>query len=108
FTLGIPKQTSRNARDRAYNIMYMRENGVALAGHLYSPGDLALERKRSAAAEVAAWTRPACMKPLQPRRSWTRIDDQILLKAATLDEAAEQLGRSKQSCHMRLWRLRRQ
>ncbi|MEU1820091.1 LAGLIDADG family homing endonuclease [Streptomyces roseifaciens] len=107
-TLGIRKLTSRNARDGAYNVMYMREAGVALADHLYYPEGLALERKRSAAAEVAAWTRPAGMHPPRPRRCWTPVEDKILLAAATLDEAAEQLGRSKNSCQIRRWRLRRQ
>ncbi|GHC65917.1 hypothetical protein [Streptomyces cinnamoneus] len=107
LTLDIPRLTSRNARDGAYNIMYMRETGVALADHLYSPGGLALERKRAAAAEVAAWVRPAHMRPPRPRRSWTQMEDRILLDAPSIAEAAEQLGRSEQSCNLRRWRLRK-
>ncbi|MEV6672786.1 LAGLIDADG family homing endonuclease [Streptomyces sp. NPDC051162] len=106
-TLGIARLTSRNARDHAYNVLYMREAGVTLAAHLYYPGSLALERKGSAAAEVSAWVRPEHMRPPRPRRSWTRMEDQILLTVPTVDDAAEQLGRSKQSCSTRLWRLRR-
>ncbi|MFG2179078.1 LAGLIDADG family homing endonuclease [Streptomyces abikoensis] len=107
LALGIPKTTSRNARDRAYNIMYMRELGVAVADHLYYPGSLALERKRSAAAEVSAWVRPADMSPPRPRRSWTQLEDRLLLDAPTIAEAAEELGRSEQSCSLRRWRLRK-
>ncbi|MFC5147194.1 LAGLIDADG family homing endonuclease [Streptomyces aureoversilis] len=106
-TLGIHKLTSRNARDGAYNIMYMREAGVTLAAHLYYPGSLALERKRSAAAQVSAWVRPAHMNPPRPRRSWTQLEDRILLDTPTNAEAAEKLGRSQQSCNLRRWRLRK-
>ncbi|MCA6094640.1 hypothetical protein LE181_21015 [Streptomyces sp. SCA3-4] len=108
LTLGIPRLTSRNVRDRAYNIMYMRESGVAVAGHLYYPGSLALERKRSAAAEVSRWTRPAHMRPPQQRRSWTQREDRILLDAPTIAEAAERLGRTEKSCNVRRWRLRQE
>ncbi|AZQ72287.1 hypothetical protein EKH77_14605 [Streptomyces luteoverticillatus] len=107
LALGIPKTTSRNARDRAYNIMYMRELGVAVTDHLYYPGSLALERKRSAAAEVSAWVRPADMSLPRPRRSWTQLEDRLLLDAPTITEAAEKLGRSEQSCNLRRWRLRK-
>ncbi|MFE0045768.1 hypothetical protein [Streptomyces albireticuli] len=105
LTLDIPRLPGRNARDHVYNIMYMRESGVTLADHLYYPGSLALERKRSAAAEVAAWVRPAHMGPPRPRRSWTQMEDRILLQAPTLAHAAEQLGRSRSSCQVRRWRL---
>ncbi|MEU5053390.1 hypothetical protein [Streptomyces sp. NPDC021096] len=107
LTLGIHKLTSRNARDRAYNIMYMREAGVAVADHLYHPGGLALERKRSAAAEVSAWVRPAHMGASRPTRRWTLTEDRVLLDAPTIAEAAEKLGRSEQSCNLRRWRLRK-
>ncbi|MET9415247.1 LAGLIDADG family homing endonuclease [Streptomyces klenkii] len=106
LTLGIPKTTSRNARDRAYNILYMRESGARLAEHLYYPGCLALERKRQTAAEAGAWVRPTHMGPPRPRRSWTQLEDRILLDAPTLAQAAEQLGRSQSSCQVRRWRLR--
>ncbi|WP_171169895.1 hypothetical protein [Streptomyces sp. I05A-00742] len=104
--LGLHKLTSRNSRDQVYNVMYMREAGASLAEHLYYPGCLALRRKRSAAAEVAAWERPSHMSPPRRRRTWAPWEDQALLAAPTLDEAAEQLGRSKKSCQVRRWRLR--
>ncbi len=107
LTLGIQKLTSRNARDRAYNIMYMRETGVAVADHLYCPESLALERKRSAAVEVSAWVRPAHMGAPRPTRRWTLMEDRVLLDAPTIAEAAEKLGRSEQSCNLRRWRLRK-
>ncbi|GAA3056455.1 hypothetical protein GCM10020000_43650 [Streptomyces olivoverticillatus] len=108
LTLGIHRLTGRNVRDRAYNIMYMREAGAAVAQHLYHQECLALERKRTAATEVGAWVRPAHMRPPRPRRSWTQREDRILLTASSLDEAAEQLGRSKNSCQIRRWRLQKQ
>ncbi|MEU1309848.1 LAGLIDADG family homing endonuclease [Streptomyces cinnamoneus] len=107
LALGIPRLPGRNARDHVYNVMYMRESGVSLADHLYYPGSLALERKRSAAAEVSHWTRPSHMGPPRQRRSWTQLEDRILLNASSIAEAAEQLGRSEQSCNLRRWRLRK-
>ncbi|WP_372408443.1 LAGLIDADG family homing endonuclease [Streptomyces luteireticuli] len=107
LTLGIHKLTSRNARDGAYNLIYLRETGVSLADHLYYRGCLALERKRSAAEQVAAWVRPSHMSPPRQRRSWTQWEDQILLAATSLPGVAEQLGRSVQACQLRRMRLRR-
>ncbi|QTT77814.1 hypothetical protein J7W19_14645 [Streptomyces mobaraensis NBRC 13819 = DSM 40847] len=104
--LGLHKLTSRNSRDQVYNVMYMREAGAAVAEHLYYPGCLALRRKSVAAAEVAAWKRPSHMAPPRQRRTWAPWEDQILLTAPTISEAAEQLGRSEKSCQLRRWRLR--
>ncbi|GHG75789.1 LAGLIDADG family homing endonuclease [Streptomyces griseocarneus] len=106
LTFGIQRRAGRNTRDHVYNIMYMREAGVTLADHLYYPGSLALERKRTAAAEVAAWVRPPHMGPARGRRPWTQQEDHILLAAPTLAQAAERLGRSQSSCQVRRWRLR--
>ncbi|XIE78960.1 hypothetical protein AB6O49_14635 [Streptomyces sp. SBR177] len=104
-TLGIRKLPGRNARDGIYNVTYMQEAGVALAQHLYTPGALALERKKAAAADVSAWQRPAGMAPPRQRRTWTLLEDRILLEAATIEDAAATLGRTRQSCSLRRWRL---
>ncbi|MEU8621338.1 hypothetical protein [Streptomyces sp. NPDC048623] len=84
---------------------YMQEAGVALAQHLYTPGALALDRKKAAATEVSAWQRPADMAPPRQRRTWTPLEDRILLEAATIDDAAAALGRTHRSCNLRRWRL---
>ncbi|MFF9197482.1 LAGLIDADG family homing endonuclease [Streptomyces sp. NPDC014779] len=104
-TLGIRKIPGRNKRDSAYNVVYLREGATALAQHLYTPGALALERKQAAAADVSAWRRPADMPPPRQVRTWTPLEDSILLGAATIQEAADALGRTYQSCNLRRWRL---
>ncbi|MER7519303.1 hypothetical protein [Streptomyces sp. NPDC126499] len=104
-TLGIRKIPGRNKRDGIYNVSYMQEAGVALAQHLYTPGSLALERKKAAATEVTAWERPIGMSAPRRRRTWTQLEDRILLSSATIEEAATTLDRTYQSCSLRRWRL---
>lgn len=104
-TLGIRKLPGRNKRDDIYNVMYMREAGVALAQHLYSPDALALARKKAAAAEVGAWQRPADAPPPRQQRSWTALEDSILLGTKTDEDAAVALNRTIKSCKLRRWRL---
>ncbi|MGW2206372.1 LAGLIDADG family homing endonuclease [Streptomyces sp. NPDC001774] len=103
--LGIQRLPGRNKRDGTYNVVYAREAGVTLAQHLYTPDALALARKKAAAADVTAWVRPADMAPARTRRSWTLVEDRILLDAETLGEAAVKLGRSRTSCQLRRMRL---
>ncbi|MFE7410498.1 hypothetical protein [Streptomyces laurentii] len=105
LTLDIPKLPGRNKRDRIYNIMYVREAAVALAQHLYTPGALALDRKKVKAVEVSSWQRPADAPAPIRRRSWTTLEDRVLLDAASIKEAAAALGRTEQSCNLRRWRL---
>ncbi|MFB7371656.1 hypothetical protein ACFC0D_17615 [Streptomyces sp. NPDC056222] len=105
--LGIQKLPGRNKRDGIYNVMYMREAGVALAQHLYTPEALALGRKKAAAAEVARWVRPADMAPARTQRSWTGLEDSILLDTETDEGAAVALNRTVKSCKIRRWRLRK-
>lgn len=102
---GAERLIKRNTRDGVYNILYTKEAAIQLAEHLYSPGCLALERKRSAAASLASWVRPAGMKVRPPRKPWTAEADRILLAAPTLAHAAAELGRSQSSCQVRRWRL---
>jgi hypothetical protein len=85
--------------------LYLREAGVALAEHLYYPQAIALERKKAAAGEVSRWLRPDGMAPARPRRTWTQMEDHILLDAQSLEEAAAQLNRTYKSCQLRRWRL---
>lgn len=105
-TIGAERTATRNRRDGVYNVMYMRENALELARALYYPGCLALERKQRAAAELQAWRRPADMKRRAPTRRWHAWEDVVLVRSDDLLTAAEELGRSEQSCAMRLWRFR--
>ncbi|MFB7588512.1 LAGLIDADG family homing endonuclease [Streptomyces sp. NPDC056169] len=102
---GAERRIKRNTRDGVYNILYTKEAAIRLAEHLYFPGCLALERKRSAAAALASWVRPPGMKVRPPRKPWTAEADRILLTAPTLSQAAAELGRSQSSCKVRRWRL---
>ncbi|GAA2818154.1 hypothetical protein GCM10010441_48240 [Kitasatospora paracochleata] len=102
---GTRRTVNRNARDGIYNILFTREEAVALARELYYPGCLALPRKLAAAATAASWVRPPDMRKAGPRRSWTGEEDRILLGAVDPADAAERLGRSVKSCAIRKWRL---
>ncbi|WP_367667000.1 hypothetical protein [Streptomyces sp. DG2A-72] len=77
-----------------------------LAINLYYPGCLSLERKRATADTISIWVRPADMRAAYTRRSWTNAEDRILLELNSPTAAAEELGRTVQSCNLRLWRLR--
>ncbi|WP_329279942.1 hypothetical protein [Streptomyces sp. NBC_00691] len=102
---GAERMIRRNARDGIYNVLYTKEAAVLLAEHLYYPGCLALERKKSAAASLTSWVRPPGMKVRPPRRPWTAAEDRVLLAAPTPAHAAAKLGRSRKSCQVRRWRL---
>ncbi|MEV8536259.1 LAGLIDADG family homing endonuclease [Streptomyces sp. NPDC051211] len=105
-TTGAERTLQRNARDEIYNILYTKEAAMQLAADLYYPGCLALERKKTAAASLAAWVRPPEMRFAPPRRRWTSSDDRELLKLNDPAAAARALDRTEKSCYMRLWRLR--
>ncbi|MZE57049.1 hypothetical protein GTY86_38455 [Streptomyces sp. SID5770] len=102
---GAERRIKGNTRDGIYNVMYTKEAAVQLATHLYYPGCLALERKKTAAASLTSWERPPGMKVRAPRKPWTAEADRILLAAPTLAHAAAELGRSQSSCQVRRWRL---
>ncbi|WP_405587031.1 LAGLIDADG family homing endonuclease [Streptomyces sp. NBC_01092] len=103
---GVERTIKRNARDDIYNILYWTEAAQALSEHLYYPGCLSLERKRTAADSLAAWIRPADMRIAPDRRRWEEWEDRVLLRLNNDAAAATELGRTEQSCYMRLWRLR--
>jgi hypothetical protein len=98
---GTERRLQRNQRDSIYNIMYITEAAQSLVTHLYYPGCLALTRKQTAAASVAAWTRPAGSKPRPPRIQWTQEMDRTLLAAPTIADAATELGYSRSACQVR-------
>ncbi|MGW4303875.1 hypothetical protein ACWEHT_29445 [Streptomyces sp. NPDC004646] len=103
---GTERSVRRNARDGVYNVLYVKEPAQRLAARLYYPDCLALERKRVAADALAAWVRPANMRAAYTPRRWSADEDRILLSLDSSKAAADALGRTAQSCHLRLWRLR--
>ncbi|WP_200303925.1 LAGLIDADG family homing endonuclease [Streptomyces adelaidensis] len=103
---GTERVIKRNARDDIYNLYYTMEAAQRLAANLYHPGRLSLERKHTTADSIAAWARPADMRAAYTRRSWTPQEDRILLELNSPSAAAEELGRTAQSCTLRMWRLR--
>ncbi|WP_324610803.1 LAGLIDADG family homing endonuclease [Streptomyces acidiscabies] len=103
---GAERTLKRNARDNIYNILYTKENAQKLAADLYYPDCLSLERKRASAESLSAWERPAGMRSACTRRRWTEHEDLVLLELNSPTAAAEVLGRTTQSCNLRLWRLR--
>jgi hypothetical protein len=102
---GAQRLIMRNARDGIYNILYTTEFAQQLTAHLYYPGCLALERKRSSAESISAWRRPAELKKRPPRIEWTPEKDRTLLTAPTLAAAAATLRLSQSACQVRRWKL---
>ncbi|MFD8200575.1 LAGLIDADG family homing endonuclease [Streptomyces sp. NPDC059701] len=103
---GVQRMIKRNARDGIYNVLYAMEAGQRLAADLYYPGCLSLARKRAAAGSLAAWARPTGMRSAYTARRWNETEDRVLLKLNSPTAAAEALGRTPQSCNLRMWRLR--
>ncbi|MGW3559011.1 LAGLIDADG family homing endonuclease [Streptomyces sp. NPDC000963] len=102
---GTERQIKRNTRDGVYNVVYTKEAAVQLAAHLYYPDCLALERKRTNAEGLGAWVRPEDMRVSSHRR-WKTSEDRVLLAHGNAVAAAGELGRTEQSCSLRLWRLK--
>ncbi|GAB3316550.1 hypothetical protein GCM10027451_33550 [Geodermatophilus aquaeductus] len=104
---GACRTPSRNRRDDIYNPLVTSDPAASLAAWLYPAGCLALERKRAAAALVAAWTRPASMRarPLAGARRWTAEEDAAVFNG-TLREAAARLSRTEKAVNIRRSRLR--
>ncbi|MEW2315848.1 LAGLIDADG family homing endonuclease [Streptomyces bauhiniae] len=105
-TTGVERTVRRNARDGMYNIVWTNEAAQRLAAALYYPDCLALDRKRTAARSVAVWVRPEGMRAAYTPRRWSPDEDRVLLGINSPTAAAEALGRTTQSCNLRLWRLR--
>ncbi|MER7769751.1 LAGLIDADG family homing endonuclease [Kitasatospora sp. NPDC096140] len=101
---GAPRTARRNQRDGIVNLLYSREEAVAILSELYYPGSLALPRKRAAAEQATKWVRPTTVKR-RIKRCWSTAEDEILMASPSIRAAAEQLGRTEQSCSVRRWRL---
>ncbi|MFF4173750.1 hypothetical protein [Streptomyces sp. NPDC001744] len=102
---GAERRITRNTRDGVYNVIYTKEAAVQLAAHLYYSGCLAPERKRTAAESLGAWARPEGMR-ISSHRRWKPSEDRVLLAHGNAASAAGELGRTEQSCSLRLWRLK--
>ncbi|MEV4446926.1 hypothetical protein [Streptomyces mirabilis] len=103
---GAERTLKRNARDGIYNILYTKENAQELVADLYYKDCLSLQRKKTAAESLGAWVRPANMRVAPDRRRWMAWEDRVLLQVNDDAAAAKELGRTKKSCYVRLWRLR--
>jgi hypothetical protein len=105
---GIDRSARPNTRDGVSNILVLNIAAAKLAAWAwYSPDALGIDRKRRAAAMVAAW-KPDPAKAGRygvARKRWTPEEDQIVL-SHTQAEAARLLGRTPQSVNLRRWRLR--
>lgn len=102
---GAERDARPNKRDKAVNLMIARDPAAAFARWLYEDAGIALARKRAAGLAVAAWERPAGMRARSVHKFWTAEEDAIV-RQLPQDEAAERLGRTVKSVHMRAWRLR--
>lgn len=101
------RRTARpNSRDGVANVMVANDTAALLASWLYTDAAIALERKRSMAAQVAAWRRPANMRARSFQRPWNPEEDAVALQFS-VREAAERLGRTEKSVNIRRWRLRK-
>jgi hypothetical protein len=101
---GARRAARPNKRDGVMNIMVVNDPAAELARWLYQDACIALARKRAAGLAVAAWKRPADMRPRDARIRWTPDEDAIALRMS-VPEAARELGRTVQSVNMRKWRL---
>jgi hypothetical protein len=104
---GVDRTARPNARDGVANIVLFNAAAVKLAAWAWhSPEAIGIDRKREAAAKVAAWTPdPANAARYNiVRRSWTPEEDQIV-RAHSIEKAAKLLGRTEGSVRSRRGRL---
>lgn len=105
-TLGKEKTTSRNSRDKAFNISLFREDAQALAKILYYDDCLSLKRKFASHLNLQKWSRPATIKRrTYSTKRWSSTEDVYIL-SHSIKEAIQFLGRTKSSIKTRLWRLK--
>jgi hypothetical protein len=103
---GKRKLQGRNQRDSTYNIMVWKEDAQAVVSRLYYPACLPLHRKYRKALELLAWVRPAGMRRVENRRSWSPDQDAYVLSHA-VEESMSFLKRNRNSVTLRRNRLRR-
>ncbi|MFC7486325.1 hypothetical protein ACOCJ7_13850 [Knoellia sp. CPCC 206453] len=102
----VRRRAGRNTRDGAFNVMVASVAAVDLATAVWGvPNQVGLQRKREAAARVAAWTPPTSRFGIR-RKGWLPHEDPVVM-ALDPETAAIQLGRTVQSVNMRRWRIAR-
>ena len=101
---GKHKTTSRNKRDRAFNIAVYKEDAQALVDTLYYDGCLCIQRKLDSARRVLEWERPESMAVHATIKPWSDEQDAFVL-SHDVQVSMRALGRSKKSIETRLWRL---
>jgi len=103
---GKPKRFGANTRDRAFNVMWWREQAQAVVDVLYRDASLALPRKLELAERVLDWRRAPGRRRVPTRRNWTPAGDQVV-RDFSVAEAMEILGRTQPSVAMRVRALRK-
>jgi hypothetical protein len=105
---GVTRTARANRRDGVFNVMVRNAAAAHLAAWVWHSADvLGLERKRTAAQQVAAWIPPKekAGRYGVVRKPWTAHDDEIVM-SHNQAEAARILGRTASSVSLRTWRLR--
>lgn len=101
---GQRKELNRNRRDNVYNIMLNREKAQRFISYLYYPDCLTLQRKLGGAKIALRWKRPKNMRRPYSKKRWEGWEDKYIL-THPINESCNQLGRTRKSVGMRLWRL---
>lgn len=103
--IGYKKETSKNKRDNAYNIMVTNEDSQKIISQLYYKNCLSIDRKYETAQEILNWVRPSNIKKIDfERKRWTSYDDDYIIEH-DIEESMEHLNRTEKSIKIRLYRL---
>lgn len=97
------KTTSRNKRDRVYNIAIYQEDAQIFAEYLYGDSEIHLDREYNAYLRISKWRRPRGMRRIISRR-WTK-EEELFVQNNSIKESCVKLGRTERSVKMKRWRL---
>jgi len=104
--IGKKKTSTRNNRDKNFNIMITKEDAQFLVKILYYDDCICLERKLQKSKEVLDWERPSEMKKIDfEKKNWDKEEDNYIL-SHTVEESVKKLNRTAQSIKMRRWRIK--
>lgn len=104
--IGYKKETSKNKRDNAYNIMVTNEDSQKIISQLYYDKCLSIDRKYETAKQILNWVRPSNIKKIDfERKKWSSYDDEYIIEH-DIDESMEHLNRTEKSIKTRLYRLK--
>jgi hypothetical protein len=102
------RRTARPSHGSAIaNVVVMNDTAAEFARWLYGDACISMQRKREAAQAVAAWERPAGMRPSIARIAWTAAEDVIAKLGIPEKDAARRLERTVASVNSRRRKLRR-